>query len=149
MADDCVLAGLLILARPAPKGCTGPRSVIDFFDVRTKGTHAVYVESPQRVRIETVADVRGVRPWAPRSRWSGSSWSGAGRRYEPRHATALRATPVSAQRTRQAGEPYAGLRRHDVTSAEGVSRFAAPLDLLDAPRSPRPEIEDELADDPD
>jgi len=41
------------------------------------------------------------------------------------------------------------LRRHDVTSAEGVSRFAGPLDLLDALRSPRPEIEDELADDPD
>jgi len=116
MADDCAMAGLLILPRPAPKGCAGPRFVIDFFDVRAKGTHAVYVEGP-RLRIETVADARGVRPWSPPNRWSGGR-----RRPAARAGYAQAGASAAEPRTGDAGEPGAGARRRGSSSRDSVSR---------------------------
>lgn len=81
LADDCAAAGILILNVPRPKrGCEHPAKIIDVFDIWREGTHALYVEpsanagSPN-LRIETVAQVRGERPWAPvprRSQTAGS-----------------------------------------------------------------------------
>lgn len=144
VADDCAMAELLILAVPAPNGCTGPRSVIDFFDAHTKGTHAVYVEGPRQLRIETVAQVRGVRPWAPLYMRSPEATSreaflgehdggGSGR-------SAGSARPNRGAGS--AGEAHGHARRRSPSSPGGVGRFAAPRDLLDALRLPRPEVED-------
>lgn len=78
-ADDCRTADILIIDRPRPKGCTSPKLVIDFFDVRYAGTHAVFVEENGALQVTTVADVRGARPWTKTlpgrdaSRRSGSS----------------------------------------------------------------------------
>lgn len=67
LADDCARADLVVLPTPAPKGCDPPR-VIDLFGSWRDLGYAIYIEpndgAPQ-MRIETVADRRGNRPWAP------------------------------------------------------------------------------------
>ncbi len=63
-ADDCVRAQILVLTFPQPPGCTGVRGpVIDFFTARAAGTIALYIEK-EGVRMATVAQARGDRPWA-------------------------------------------------------------------------------------
>ena len=70
LADDCARARILILNVPRPKGCDGPETVIDVFDVYDKGTHALYIDEaganggPPAIRIDTVAAHRGDRPWS-------------------------------------------------------------------------------------
>ena len=70
LADDCARARILVLNIPRPKGCDGPETVIDVFDVYDKGTHALYVEDAgvkggvPAIRIDTVAAHRGDRPWS-------------------------------------------------------------------------------------
>ena len=72
LADDCARARILVLNIPRPKGCDGPETVIDVFDVYDKGTHALYLEDagavgrPPAIRIDTVAAHRGDRPWSHR-----------------------------------------------------------------------------------
>jgi competence protein ComEC len=65
LADDCTRARILVMSFPRPRGCQPAGTVVDFFAVRGKGTHAIYI-SGSDVRITTVADVRGVRPWSSR-----------------------------------------------------------------------------------
>lgn len=151
LADDCAMAELLVLAVPAPNGCTGPRSVIDFFDARSKGTHAVYIEGPRQLRIETVAQVRGVRPWAPPHMQPPEATSREARSGEHDAGASQRAAG-SAKPNRGAGpaaETYGHSRRRSSSPSDGVGRFAAPLDLLDSLRLPRPEIDDEFAGEPE
>jgi hypothetical protein len=38
--------------------------VVDFFAARREGTHALYIDDDRRVRVETVAQARGTRPWS-------------------------------------------------------------------------------------
>lgn len=64
LRDDCARADILVLDIPRPKGCNQPQTVIDFFGLRRLGTHAVYLEGDGQVRIETVAQYRGDRPWS-------------------------------------------------------------------------------------
>jgi competence protein ComEC len=64
LRDDCARADILILDIPRPSGCDHPSTVIDFWALRRLGTHAVYLEGDSGVRIETVADHRGDRPWS-------------------------------------------------------------------------------------
>jgi competence protein ComEC len=66
LADDCARAALLVLSFPAPRGCRPSLAVIDFFAVRREGTHALYLNADSPV-IETVAAVRGDRPWTRRA----------------------------------------------------------------------------------
>lgn len=61
--DDCTAASVLILKFPQPRGCRPHGPVIDRDDVSARGAHALTIKDG-RVRIETVADVRGIRPWA-------------------------------------------------------------------------------------
>ena len=70
LADDCALAGLVILTEPRPKGCPVTTKSVDVFDVWRNGAHAIYVErddetSAPRLRVDTVAAHRGDRPWSP------------------------------------------------------------------------------------
>lgn len=62
LADDCQRAGLLILTMPRPAACRSDAVVADFYDFRDRGTHAFYFNGGS-IRIVTVADVRGDRPW--------------------------------------------------------------------------------------
>jgi competence protein ComEC len=64
LPDDCAKAGILILGFPAPPGCSGPKHIIDFFDLRNEGTHAFYLGADSLWTIETVAELRGDRPWS-------------------------------------------------------------------------------------
>lgn len=73
MADDCESSNVLVLNVPKPpRACDHPAKVIDVFDIWREGTHALYVEESEdgapRIRVETVAAVRGDRPWSPRLR---------------------------------------------------------------------------------
>ncbi|MEQ1612251.1 MAG: ComEC/Rec2 family competence protein, partial [Hyphomicrobiaceae bacterium] len=64
LADDCVRAHILVLTFPRPAGCNASRGpVIDFFTARAEGTISLFVENGQ-VRMKTVAQTRGNRPWA-------------------------------------------------------------------------------------
>jgi competence protein ComEC len=65
LTDDCARARILVMSFPRPRGCQPAGPVVDFFAVRGKGTHAIYI-SGSDVRITTVADVRGLRPWSSR-----------------------------------------------------------------------------------
>ena len=67
LRDDCAAASILVLKFARPKGCRPPGPVIDADDIAAKGAHTLYIAGGQ-VRIETVADTRGDRPWAPGSR---------------------------------------------------------------------------------
>lgn len=63
LRDDCERADILLLDIPRPKGCDRPGTVVDFYALRRFGTHALYIED-DGVRIETVAQYRGDRPWS-------------------------------------------------------------------------------------
>ncbi|KAB2912129.1 MAG: ComEC/Rec2 family competence protein [Hyphomicrobiaceae bacterium] len=63
--DDCGVAGIVVLKFSRPRGCAPSGVVIDVDDVGARGAHALYLDRG-RVRIETVADIRGDRPWASR-----------------------------------------------------------------------------------
>lgn len=64
LAEDCARAGILIASVPA-RDCRGARLVIDMWDLRAGGAHALWL-GPDSIRIETVAQRRGLRPWVPR-----------------------------------------------------------------------------------
>jgi competence protein ComEC len=71
-ADDCRRADIVVSPIVSPKDCTAPKAVVDFFAVRRQGTHALYIDADGAIRIETVAGVRGQRPWStPRARDAG------------------------------------------------------------------------------
>ena len=63
-ADDCRRASILVASIVSPTSCSAPKAVVDFFAARREGTHALYIEDDGRVRVETVAQARGARPWS-------------------------------------------------------------------------------------
>ena len=67
LRDDCAAAAILVLKFPKPKGCIPPGPAIDTDGLSARGAHALRIDGGQ-IRIETVADTRGHRPWAPRHR---------------------------------------------------------------------------------
>ena len=67
LAEDCALAGVVVSLVPIRGGCPSAHTVIDRFDLWREGAHALWLDEGA-VRVSTVADRRGVRPWAPRKR---------------------------------------------------------------------------------
>jgi competence protein ComEC len=67
LRDDCAMADLLILRQAKPRGCSPRRAVIDVDALTAEGAHAAYVDDGSLI-IETVAERRGDRPWAPHAR---------------------------------------------------------------------------------
>ncbi len=61
--EDCARASIVIASVPA-RNCRGPRLVLDMWDLRAGGAHALWL-SPEGIRIQTVAQRRGQRPWVP------------------------------------------------------------------------------------
>jgi len=66
LAEDCAMATIVIAATPAHDLCHGPTLVIDRLDVWRDGAYALWLDGP--VRVETVQQQRGDRPWSAPSR---------------------------------------------------------------------------------
>jgi len=67
LAQDCRHADIVIAPLPEPDGCVGPKVVITQHHLRRRGAHAIFIEAQgdaRRLRVETAADTRGVRPWS-------------------------------------------------------------------------------------
>ncbi|HWU25372.1 MAG TPA: ComEC/Rec2 family competence protein [Rhizomicrobium sp.] len=62
LAEDCMHADILVSTTPVRQPCVGPRLVIDRFDVARNGAYAVWLG--KTLRMETVAEDRGRRPWS-------------------------------------------------------------------------------------
>jgi competence protein ComEC len=67
LRDDCILVTILVLRFPAPKGCRPAGPVLDPDMIALRGAHALYVDD-EEVRVVTVAEDRGDRPWSRRPR---------------------------------------------------------------------------------
>ena len=63
LIDDCRRAAILILTFPKPQGCKTTATVFDYPLLRRHGTHALYIQPDATVRVETVEQFRGSRPW--------------------------------------------------------------------------------------
>jgi competence protein ComEC len=63
LAEDCAVAQIVVSAVPMRGACSGPKRVIDRFDVARNGATAIWLGG--NVEVETVRGVRGDRPWSP------------------------------------------------------------------------------------
>ena len=78
LLEDCRLADVVVSLVPVRGACASARTLIDRFDLWRDGTHAIWLDG-EEVRIESVADVRGNRPWIVRPlQPSGESGDDAG-----------------------------------------------------------------------
>lgn len=66
LRDDCPAADIVVLRLKGacPAGAPRPRLVLDERRLQSAGAHALFIEQG-RIRVETVAGLRGVRPWTP------------------------------------------------------------------------------------
>lgn len=63
LAEDCKVAAVLIAVMPVRRhDCPAPELVIDRFKLWREGAHALWFDEA-KIRVETVAEGRGVRPW--------------------------------------------------------------------------------------
>jgi competence protein ComEC len=140
LAEDCARADILVMSLPQPRACRAKGTVVDLWDVRDKGTHAIYL-GDGRTAVVSVADVRGLRPWSNNRRkpivtrvTASSEARAAGGRRPAGEAAGLPEGP-------------GGAATGKVTQAERKSRlgtFAAPFGLSETdPPAPRPEIEED------
>jgi competence protein ComEC len=66
LRDDCTAADIIIVRARAPRGCNTPKPgqiMIDPAHLARAGAHAITLHG-ERVRIVSVAEVRGRRPWS-------------------------------------------------------------------------------------
>jgi len=63
--EDCQRADIMISRIPVSGNCLAPKRIIDYWDLKEEGTHALYFKDGALERIETVNGVRGRRPWVP------------------------------------------------------------------------------------
>jgi competence protein ComEC len=74
VAEDCRNADILLSLAPVKKACHAPRIVIDRFDLRRNGAHAIWLNSwagngwlgNPPIRVSSVNGQRGERPWVVR-----------------------------------------------------------------------------------
>jgi competence protein ComEC len=80
-AEDCRRVAILVSQLVSPRGCQTPKTVVDFFAARRDGTHALYIGADGSIRVETVAQRRGTRPWSmPARRGAPAGFDPEGRR---------------------------------------------------------------------
>ncbi len=60
--EDCNWADIVISKEPVPYKACKAKTVIDFFDVWREGNHAIWL-APNKVKVKTVEEQRGLRPW--------------------------------------------------------------------------------------
>jgi competence protein ComEC len=71
LIEDCWAAPVLVSAAPlGPRPCAGRTRVVDGRDLKRDGAHALWL-TPFGVRIESVNQARGHRPWVVRPRERG------------------------------------------------------------------------------
>ena len=63
LAEDCARSDVLVSAVPVRSRCLGPDLVIDRFDLWRDGAHAFWSQGEGRVRVDSVRERRGARPW--------------------------------------------------------------------------------------
>jgi competence protein ComEC len=63
LAEDCARSDFVVSLAPAAEPCRTPLGVIDRFDLWRSGAYAVWI-SRDGIRMETVAEAQGDRPWA-------------------------------------------------------------------------------------
>lgn len=66
IADDCAMADMVIAPFPLPDDCQPRLGTIDRFDVWREGPHVVWLGADS-IRIKTVLDHQGQRPWSRRA----------------------------------------------------------------------------------
>lgn len=98
-AEDCRRATIVVAPIVSPRGCTGPRTVVDFFAARRGGPHAIYIGDGGAIRIETVAAARGARPWSmpPTSRASADEPAARRAAAPPRFSSGASAPPAGPE----------------------------------------------------
>jgi competence protein ComEC len=68
LRDDCAVADVLVLRFLAPRACAGSARAgqlrIDPGHLSRAGAHALYVAANGGIRVATVAEMRGRRPWS-------------------------------------------------------------------------------------
>jgi competence protein ComEC len=65
LLDDCRFADVVVSLVPVRGACASAHTLIDRFDLWREGAHAVWLTGDE-VRVESVADARGDRPWVIR-----------------------------------------------------------------------------------
>lgn len=69
LAEDCGWADIVIAQDPVRDASCGTGTVIDIFDLHRDGAMALWLpNAPESVRVESVASLRGVRPWVINNR---------------------------------------------------------------------------------
>ncbi|MBX6323072.1 MAG: ComEC/Rec2 family competence protein [Rhodospirillaceae bacterium] len=71
LADDCAVAEVVVSRVPVRVPCPSAARVIDRFDLWRDGAHALWLD-PGGVRVQSVHDWRGDRPWTGPPRGEGS-----------------------------------------------------------------------------
>jgi competence protein ComEC len=109
ITDDCGNADVLVLDMPKPKDCSVPVTVIGVFDRWRNGAYALYIDKGAQspvptVRVETVAEHRGERPWSVMPpKWKPKPKPKSA---QPNGATQIlsaRSTPTENQKANSAG----------------------------------------------
>jgi competence protein ComEC len=68
LAEDCARTDLIVSREPVRRrSCRGPKWIVDRFDLWRGGAHAFWLAA-DGIRIESAAQARGARPWAPARR---------------------------------------------------------------------------------
>ncbi|MEJ0041617.1 MAG: hypothetical protein WDM81_05150 [Rhizomicrobium sp.] len=62
LEEDCAVAAIVVASVPTRGHCTGPQRVIDRFDIARANGYAVWFTQP--LRVESVEQLRGLRPWS-------------------------------------------------------------------------------------
>lgn len=64
MAEDCRHADLVVTGLAAPFDCTARLGILDRWDLWRRGAHTISFTDAGTLRIDTVADAQGDRPWS-------------------------------------------------------------------------------------
>lgn len=62
LREECLRADIVVTEFPVGRHCRAARLTVDLMDLKAHGAHALYL-SGQSIRVETVAQMRGERPW--------------------------------------------------------------------------------------
>ena len=63
LAEECARADIVVAQIPLHRSCPKARVTVDRIDLWADGAHALYLDG-QSIRVETVAQHRGSRPWS-------------------------------------------------------------------------------------
>ncbi|EKV30807.1 competence protein [Caenispirillum salinarum AK4] len=66
--EDCYAADVIVATVPVRRPCDHTLAVVDYWDLWKKGAHAVWLDGTA-VRVDTVAETMGNRPWSPFTRY--------------------------------------------------------------------------------